>query len=305
MLALLSVVVFALLRAAPGDPVAAYLDPNVSYTEADVAALRHRFGLDRPLAVQYLDWAWSALRGDLGLSVQRERAPVARLIASRIGPTVLLMGTGLLVAHALGVLLGVVAAVRRGGAVDVALAAVSSLGISSPAFLTALLALFLFAVRLGWAPSGGMTRPDEVPSWGTVAAHLVLPALVFAVAQMPQTLRFTRSAMLESLGQDYTRTARAKGLVERLVVARHALRNALLPVVTLVGANVGAAVGGAVFIESVFNWPGMGLLLVGAVEARDYPLIMGTALVIGACVLAVNLLTDLLCAAADPRIRVA
>ncbi len=303
MLVALSVLMFCLLRLTPGDPVAAYMDPLAALTEADVAALRARLGLDKPLPVQYLAWAKAALQGDLGFSTQHERAPVSALLAERAGPTLLLMGTGILLATLLGVAAGVVAAIRRDGPVDLTLAVVSSLGISSPAFLTALIVLFVFSVRLHLAPSGGMTTPGVPVTAGDLLAHLVLPACVLAIAQATLTLRYMRAAMLEEFGQDYVRTARAKGVTETRVIARHALRNALLPVVTLIGANIGTAVGGAIFTESVFNWPGMGLLLINAVEQRDYPLIMGAALVIGTFVLLVNLATDLACAAIDPRIR--
>ncbi len=303
MLVALSVLMFGLLRLTPGDPVAAYMDPLAALSAADVAALRVRLGLDKPLPVQYLDWADAVLHGDLGYSTQHERAPVARLLAGRAGPTLLLMGTGVLLAALIGIAAGVVAAVWRDGPVDIALAVLSSVGISSPAFLTALIVLFVFAVRLGWAPTGGMATPGVPVTVLDVLRHLVLPALVLTIAQATLTLRYMRAAMLEEFGRDYIRTARAKGVTERRVVALHALRNALLPVVTLIGANIGAAVGGAIFAESVFNWPGMGLLLINAVEQRDYPLIMGAALVIGAFVLLINLATDLVCAAIDPRIR--
>jgi peptide/nickel transport system permease protein len=303
MLVALSVLMFGLLRLTPGDPVAAYMDPLAALTEADVAALRARLGLDKPLPVQYLAWASAVLHGDLGYSTQHERAPVARLLAERAGPTLLLMGTGVLLAALIGMAAGIIAAVWRDGPVDLTLAVLSSLGISSPAFLTALIVLFVFAVRLGWAPTGGMATPGVPVTTLDVLRHLVLPALVLTIAQATLTLRYMRAAMLEEFGRDYIRTARAKGVTERRVIAIHALRNALLPVVTLIGANIGAAVGGAIFAESVFNWPGMGLLLVNAVEQRDYPLIMGAALMIGAFVLAINLATDLVCAAIDPRIR--
>jgi peptide/nickel transport system permease protein len=304
MVAALSVLMFCLLRLTPGDPVSAYMDPMAALTEADVAALRVRLGLDKPLPVQYLAWAKAALQGDLGFSTQHERARVGTLLAERAGPTLLLMGTGVFLAILLGVVAGVVASIRRDGPVDIALAVVSSLGISSPAFLTALVVLFVFAVRLHLAPSGGMTTPGVPVTAGDVLAHLVLPATVLAIAQATLTLRYMRAAMLEEFGRDYIRTARAKGVTETRVITWHALRNALLPVVTLIGANIGTAVGGAIFTESVFNWPGMGLLLINAVEQRDYPLIMGAALVIGTFVLLVNLATDLACAAIDPRIRV-
>ncbi len=302
MLVALSVLMFGLLRLTPGDPIAAYIDPTVPMSEADVAALRHRLGLDRSLPIQYVAWARAAIGGDLGYSTQHERAPVRGLIAERAGPTLLLMGTGMVLATIGGILFGVISAVRANGPLDIVLASLSALGISSPAFLTALLGLFVFAVRLGWAPAGGIAAPGVPVTVTDVLAHLILPASIFGITQMTLTLRFMRSSLLEALSQDYVRTARAKGVAEFSVIVKHALRNALLPVVTLVGANLGAAVGGAIFIESVFNWPGMGLLLVNAVEARDYPLIMGAALVIGAAVLIINLLTDLLYAAIDPRI---
>lgn len=302
MLVALSILMFGLLRLAPGDPVTAYIDPTVPMSADDIAALRHRLGLDRSLPVQYIVWADAVLHGDLGYSTQHERAPVAALLEERAGPTLLLMGTGLVLATVLGMAAGIVAAVWQGSAVDLTLAAFSSLGISSPAFLTALLGLFVFAVRLSWAPAGGLSTPGVPVTAPDVLAHLVLPASIFAIAQTTLTLRFMRAAMLDVLGMDYVRTARAKGVAEFMVIAKHALRNALLPVVTLLGASIGAAVGGAIFIESVFNWPGMGLLLVSAVEARDYPLIMGAALFIGGFVLLINLATDLVYAAIDPRI---
>lgn len=303
MLVGLSLLVFLLLRLTPGDPVTAYIDPSAPMSAADIEGLRHRLGLDASLPMQYAHWFWAVLHGDFGYSSQHERAPVLTLIAQRAGPTLLLMGTGLVLATVLGIALGVIAAVSRDGVIDIALNALGALGISSPAFLTALLGLFLFAVRLGWAPAGGMTTVGMGGGWMDLLRHLVLPACIFAVAQTTLTMRYMRASLLETLIQDYIRTARAKGLREARVVLRHAVRNALLPVVTLIGATIGAAVGGAVFIESVFNWPGMGLLLVSAVEARDYQLIMGTSLVIGACVLLVNLATDLLYVAIDPRIR--
>ena len=303
MLVALSVLMFGLLRLTPGDPVAAYMDPLAALSEADVAALRARLGLDKPLPVQYLAWANAVLHGDLGYSTQRERAPVASLLIERAGPTLLLMGTGILLATIVGITAGILAAVGRDGVADIALAVISSIGISSPAFLTALIVLFVFAVRLGWAPTGGMATPGVPVTTLDVLRHLVLPALVLTIAQATLTLRYMRAAMLEEFGRDYVRTARAKGVTERRVIGIHALRNALLPVVTLIGANIGAAVGGAIFAESVFNWPGMGQLLINADELRDYPLIMGAAKEIGTFVLAVNLATDLVCAAIDPRIR--
>jgi peptide/nickel transport system permease protein len=182
---------------------------------------------------------------------------------------------------------------------------VALVGISSPAFLTALIGLYVFSVELRWLPSGGMTSPGAPGSMADVLRHLVLPATLLSIGHAALIMRYMRASMLEVMNQDYVRTARAKGVPEFRVMVKHALRNALLPVVTLIGSTIGLAVGGAIFIESVFNWPGMGLLLVGAVETRDYPVIMGATLVVGACVIAVNILTDIAYAAIDPRIKVA
>ena len=305
MLVALSVLVFALLRLAPGDPVDAYVNPAVAMSPQDLASLRTSLGLDQPVPAQYLAWATHALRGDLGYSVQGAGETVLGLVLAHIGPTVLLMAASLLLAVVLGVAGGVVGAVRRNGTTDIVLSVLCFVGISSPAFLTALLGLYVFSVRLGWAPSGGLQTPGGAFSLGDLLAHLTLPALLLALAQSALLMRYTRASMLEVLDQDYVRTARAKGAPERTVVGWHALRNALLPVVTLLGSTIGTLIGGAVFIESVFNWPGMGLLIVTAVRARDYPVIMGATLFIGACVILVNLLTDLAYAVIDPRIRAA
>ena len=306
MLVGLSALVFLLLRLAPGDPVDAYVNPSMAMSPQDLAALRVRLGLDQPLPVQYLAWLRQAVTGNLGFSLQGTGEAVLPLVLSRLGPTMLLMAAGLSLAVVLGIAGGVLGAVGRNGAADLALSVLAFVGISSPAFLTALLGLYFFSVRMGIAPSGGMVTPGAGgASVGDVAAHLVLPAVLLSIGHTALIMRYTRASMLEVLNQDYVRTARAKGARERSVVARHALRNALLPVVTLIGSTIGVAVGGAVFIESVFNWPGMGLLMVTAVRARDYPVIMGAALIVGAFVIVLNLLTDLTYAVIDPRVEVA
>ncbi len=304
MLVALSLLVFLLLRAAPGDPVDAYVNPSAAMSAQDMAELRVRLGLDRPLPVQYLAWLRQAVQGDLGYSLQGTGEPVLPLVLSRVGPTLLLMLSGLSLGIVLGISLGVVSAVRRNGVLDLGLSVLAFVGISSPAFLTALLGLYVFSVRLRIAPSGGMLTTGSSFSAGDLAAHLVLPALLLSIAHTALITRYTRASMLEVLNQDFIRTARAKGARELSVIAHHALRNALLPVVTLIGSTIGIAIGGAVFIESVFNWPGMGLLMVTAVKARDYPVIMGAALLIGGFVILLNLLTDLTYAVIDPRIKV-
>lgn len=304
MLLAVSLLTFILLRLTPGDPIDAYIDPNVPMSPADLVELRARLGLDRPLPVQYLAWLKQALTGNLGYSIKRFDQPVLELVLSRIGPTLLLMGSAILIAIVAGVTIGVVSAVRRNSLLDVSFSIFALAGISSPAFLSALIGLYIFSVRLHWMPSGGMLTPGADFSLIDLLRHLILPASLLAIAQAALITRYMRASLLEVLNQDYVRTARAKGVYELWVIAKHALRNALLPVVTLIGSTIGLAIGGAIFIESVFNWPGMGLLLVDAVGARDYPVIMGATLVIGACVIIVNLLTDITYAVIDPRIKV-
>lgn len=304
MLIALSVLVFVLLRLTPGDPIDAYIDPSTPLSPAAMADLRERLGLDRPVPLQYVGWLQQALQGNLGYSVKRLDQPVLTLVLSRIGPTVLLMGSALIMAIVAGIVAGVIGAVRRNSVTDISLSVLALAGISSPAFLSALLGLYIFAVRLGWLPSGGMLTPGEDFSISDLLWHLILPAALLAIAQAALIMRYMRASLLEVLNQDYVRTARAKGVFEFWVIVKHALRNALLPVVTVIGSTIGLAIGGAIFVESVFNWPGMGLLLVDAVTSRDYPVIMGATLVIGACVIIVNLLTDLGYAVIDPRIKV-
>ncbi|PZO77424.1 MAG: peptide permease [Mesorhizobium amorphae] len=305
MIAALSVLVFILLRMAPGDPIDAYINPSAPLSPEALEALRQRLGLDRPLPFQYLAWLQAALGGDFGFSIQRSGVAVLPLVLDRLGPTLLLMGTGLLIAVAVGIAGGIISAVKRNRLPDLSLSLLSFMGISSPAFLTALVGLYFFAGVLRWAPSGGMQTPGVPFSVSDVLSHLILPASLFAIGHAALIMRYMRASLLEVLNQDYVRTARAKGVREFWVILKHATRNALLPVITLIGSTIGLAVGGAVFIESVFNWPGMGLLLVNAVGTRDYPVIMCATLLIGACVIVVNILTDIAYAAVDPRIKVA
>ncbi|MDH2328282.1 ABC transporter permease [Cereibacter sp. SYSU M97828] len=305
MLLALSVLVFIMLRLTPGDPIDAYINPSAPMSPEALAELRRRLGLDQPLPVQYLAWLRAAAVGDFGFSTQRSGVAVLPLVLDRIWPTVLLMGAGLAIAIVVGIAAGIWGAVRRGGASDLALSIFSSVGISSPPFLTGLLGLWFFSTQLRVAPSGGMLTPGAPFSLWDLLGHLILPACLLSIGHAALIMRYMRSSLLEVLGQDYVRTARAKGVREVWVILKHATRNALLPVITLIGSTIGIAIGGAIFLESVFNWPGMGLLLVNAVNGRDYPVIMCATLVIGACVIVVNILTDITYAAVDPRIKVA
>ena len=304
MLVALSVLIFILLRLAPGDPIDAYINPSVPMSTSDLETLRDRLGLDQPLPLQYLGWLRAAASGDFGYSIQRSGVLVLPLVMERIGPTALLMGAGLVIAIVVGIATGIYSAVRRNAWPDIAMSVLSFVGISSPAFLTALLGLYFFSVLLRWAPSGGMQTAGAPFSVADVLAHLILPACLLSIGHAALIMRYMRASLLEVLNQDYVRTARAKGVREFWVIIKHASRNALLPVITLIGSTIGIAVGGAIFLESVFNWPGMGLLLVNAVGTRDYPVIMGATLVIGACVILVNILTDVAYAFVDPRIQV-
>ncbi|MEA2510930.1 MAG: peptide/nickel transport system permease protein [Thermomicrobiales bacterium] len=298
----ITVLIFLLLQLTPGDPLDSYVPPDQPLPPAQREALRHQLGLDRPLVVRYLYWLRETAQGNLGYRAKTFE-PVREAIAHRIGPTLLLMGTAMTIGITVGVTLGVVAAVRQYSLLDNLLTVLAFLGLSLPVYLAGLIGLYVFSLRVNWFPSGGFSTPGEPFSWGDRLHHLVLPASIIAVNYVASTMRYTRSAMLEVLGQDYVRTARAKGLGERVVVASHALRNALLPVVTIIGSYVPFLLGGAVFIESIFSWPGMGRLFLDGVESRDYPLIMGIALILAIVILTANLLTDIAYAVIDPRIR--
>jgi len=293
---------FGLLQLTPGDPLDSYVPPDQPLPAAQRAALRHELGLDRPLPIRYLYWLKETLQGNLGYRAKNGDA-VGPAILHRVGPTLLLMGTALVIGIGLGILLGIVAAVRQYSIFDMLLSLFAFFGISLPVYLAGLLGLYLFALRVGWFPAGGYSTPGVGFSLWDHIHHLILPAAIIAINYVASTMRYTRSAMGEALNQDYVRTARAKGLSERVVIGLHALRNALLPVATIVGAYLPNLLSGAVFIESIYSWPGMGRLFLDGVDSRDYPLIMGMTLILAVIILAANLLTDIAYALIDPRIR--
>jgi peptide/nickel transport system permease protein len=282
--------VFFLVHLIPGDPVELMLGETAS--GADLTRLRAALGLDRPLGEQYARFVGGLARGDLGRSFFY-RKPVAAVIAGALPATALLAAAALAVALALALPIGILAAVRRDRFADRAAMIGSLLGVSMPNFWLGPLLIILFSFRLGWLPVSGREG----------AASLVLPALTLGTSLAAILARMTRASMLDVLGEDYLRTARAKGVREPVVIGRHALRNALLPVVTIVGLQFGALLSGAVITENVFAWPGVGTLLIQAISARDYPLVQGCVLVIALCYVAVNFLTDLLYALIDPRVR--
>ncbi len=294
-----SIVVFGLIHITPGDPAQIMLGPNASME--DVQALRQQLGLDQPVVVQYGLWASRVVRGDLGNSIVLRR-PVLGEITSRFTNTALLAGAAILVSFTVGPALGVLSATRRGSPVDRFVMLLATFGLSLPSFWFGLMLIILFSVRLGWLPGTGMTSAVGGGAAVDVLQHLIMPALALAVVPLAVIARYTRSTMLEVLGHDYVRTARAKGLGERSVTWSHVFRNTLVALVTMLGLQVGFLLAGAVYIENVFSWPGIGQMLVDAILKRDFPLVQGGVLLVATVYVLVNLLTDLLYAVLDPRI---
>ena len=287
----ISVVTFLMLHLVPGDPVLLFAGEK-PMSEAQAAEIRHQLGLDRPLLTQYEDYAGHLLRGDLGRALRSQR-PVLDSILEVLPATAQLTLAALVLATSLGLALGVVAALAHRTWLDTAAMGMAILGVSMPVFYSSLLLLLLFSFTLGWFPATGQGGLD----------HLILPATALGLISSAVLARLVRSGMLGVLRQDYIVTARAKGLSRALVVWRHALRNALIPVITMVGLQLGALLGGAVVTETIFSRPGLGRLAVDAILNRDFPLVQGTVLVAAVVYVVVNLLVDIAYAAVDPRIR--
>ena len=284
--------VFSMLFLVPGDPVKIMLAEFVT-TPDQIAQMRAQLHLDEPVLKQYGRFVGNALRGDLGVSI-RSRRPVAAEITENIGSTGQLALASMLVAIGLGVPLGLVAALGRNSWLDVAAMVVALLGVAMPSFWLGFLLIFVFSLHLGWLPATG----------GGDLPHLVMPAVALGMIAAAIIARLTRSSMLEVLGQDYVRTARAKGLGSGSVVVRHALRNALIPVVTVFGLQFGNLLAGAVIVETVFSRPGLGRLIVGGILAKDFPLVQGTVLFVAAAYVLINVVVDVAYAYVDPRIRI-
>lgn len=305
-------IIFFLMHVAPGDPTSRYLDPSVSPEMA--RQLQRNLGLDQPVPVQYVRWMTAFLSGDFGYSLAQRR-PIGEILPAVTWNTLQLTVVSLAVTFVMGMVIGVVQALRRGTVSDHVLTSVALFMYSMPAFWLALMLILLFSLKASqwdwWVqlPASQMTSVDHelMSAWGQVRdriAHLILPATALSLGSAAVVSRYMRSAMLEVMQQDYIRAARAKGLTERAVVFRHALRNALLPVITLLGLTLPYVLGGSVLVETVFAWPGMGRLIVEAVFQRDYPLVMATSFLIAVMVILGNLVADVLYAVADPRIRV-
>ena len=293
-----SAVVFAIVHAAPGGP-ALLNNPDVDPTMAK--EMEKQLGLDDPIPVQYARWLRNAVRGNLGRSYQHSLG-TAELLWARIPNTLLLSGTALLLAVVLAVPLGMISAVYRYSALDYAATVTAFVGVSIPVFWLAILLIIVFSVTLGWLPSSGMLTVGVPFSMRDRLLHLLMPSIVLATFPLAQLTRYVRSSMVDALSQDYARTARAKGLPECSVLGRHALRNALIPMVTVLGVLTPRLLGGAVVTETIFAWPGLGRLAVEAAVTRDYPVIMGATLLVAVMVVLSNLITDLLYVVIDPRI---
>jgi peptide/nickel transport system permease protein len=297
-LALVTFVVFGLVLLIPGDPAATIAGPDA--TVAEVAAVRERLGLDRPVLVQYWDWVTGALSGDLGTSLYTSR-PVATSIGDGLPVTLSLAALALLISLVIAVPTAIVSALRRGTWVDRLATVGSSLGIALPSFWLGLVFVLVFSLALGWLPATGYVPLEEDPAaW---LRHLLLPALTLGIAGAAESTRQLRGSIIGVLQQDYVRTARAKGLRERMVIGKHVLKNASVPLVTVLGLQITALLGGAVLVEQVFGVPGLGLVAIGAVTTRDVPVIQGIVLVAVLVAVLSNLLVDLAYGYLNPKVR--
>jgi peptide/nickel transport system permease protein len=305
LLFIISIVSFLLMTMAPGDPTAMFVNPESSKgAQQDLTAIREKLGVDQPIYVQYAKWMkLIVLDGDFGYSFQDGR-PVLEKIVERVPATLLLMGTAVFISFLIALPIGIYSAVRQYSPLDNTFTFVSFVGISIPSFFFAIMVMLVFSLNLGWFPASNM-RGDEgnLPDVVDILYHLILPAAVLAFGLVAQYSRFMRSSMLEVIHQDYIRTARAKGVSEGRVIMNHAVRNAMLPIITLLGLQLPNLFGGALIIEQIFAWPGMGRLAIGSIFIRDYQVIMGVTMVTALLVVLGNLIADILYAVVDPRIQ--
>jgi peptide/nickel transport system permease protein len=301
-LVLVTLLVFIVMRLLPGDPLSLFIAQNQtqSYTPEQVVELRHQYGLDRSLPMQYIDWMNGVLHGNLGKSIMRGE-DVAALVKGRLPITLYLGVLSFVISAVLGVLFGVICALRRGKWIDSLVTVVANLGITVPSFWVGILLIYLFSLKLGLLPTGGFVSPLE--NFGESLRKAILPVWCLSLFSIASLTRQTRSSMLEVVGQDYIRTAWAKGLRERVIIMRHTIKNAMIPVVTILGLQVSLLFGGAVLVEYVFNIPGMGRMMADAVFSHDYQVVQAGVLIIALVVVLSNLIVDISYGWFDPRIR--
>lgn len=297
----ITVLVFMISSMASGSPLELLLS-NQNISPAEVERQRIKLGLDQPIYVQYFTWLKNFFQGNLGESY-RTGQPVMKMILSGLGPTLLLTFSAVIVACLISFPLGIQSARYQNRGWDNVSSVFSFLATSTPSFFLALIFLYIFAVKLKWLPIGGMYDSGKQESLSSLCRHLLMPAVVLGMQLVGSLIQYTRSSMLEVMREDYVRTARSKGLKERVVVIKHVLRNSLIPVVTYLGMEIPLLIGGAVVTEQVFSWPGIGNLMIKSIDSRDYPVVMGITVLVALAVLVFNILTDLIYGVLDPRIR--
>lgn len=306
LLLVISALTFLIIEAAPGDAAQMYIDPERGADPAYIAQVRESLGLDQPFYTRYIAWLGKTLTGDLGFSF-RTRRPVSLEVGDRLPNTILLGGTALVLSFVLAIPIGVISALKRYTWIDYTLSTLALVGVSIPVFWVALLLIQIFAIQLDWFPASGMRSVREnytgVRATVDVLHHMLLPTVVLSLAQIANWSRHQRAALVEVLNQDYIRTAHGKGLPDRRITLIHALRNAIIPMITLVGISVPNAVTGAFLTETIFSWPGIGRLGVDSITGRDYPIIMAVTLLSAILIVISNLIADMAYVWADPRIR--
>lgn len=301
-LILVTVIVFFAMRLLPGDPILMLVTSTQQqeYNEEQIAQLRHEFGLDRPMIVQYFDWIGGVLRGDLGISILN-RLPVSEEILRRLPVSLHVGGLAFIIGHVIGIPAGIISAVRRGKWLDNVITTLANLGITVPNFWLGILLMYAFGLYLRWLPIMGYTSPFD--DFWLSTRQLIMPVACLTLFPIAGSARQARSSMLEVMRQDYIRTAWAKGLAERVIIIRHALKNGFIPIITLAGMGIAHVIGGAVFIETIFNIPGIGRLAVSSVISQDYPYVQAVTLLVATIVVLVNLAVDIAYGWLDPRIR--
>lgn len=301
LLFLITIISFGMMQMAPGDPTALMMDPMIK--KENLVAYKEAYGLNDNVLVQYVRWLGNMVQGNFGESLIRQGVPVSELITARLPNTLLLMLVSSFIAFLISIPLGVISATKRNTLTDYSITFVSFLGIATPNFWIGLVLIMVLSVNLGWFPTGGVSTLGAPFSIWDRIHHLILPALVLATADMAGLTRYSRSSMLDVLRQDYIRTAKANGFKNSTVIFKHGFRNGLIPIITILGLMLPSFIGGSVIIESIFAWPGIGLLFVEAAFQRDYPVIMAVVVIAATLVVVGNLLADILYAIFDPRIE--